>query len=83
MAAALADAAIRRLHGVLGNAESLVGESFSAEDMVGPPTYTRPALWDGEEVPGAIIGRSRKIRAWREREALERTRARTTGRRSP
>ena len=55
VAAALADAAIRRLHGVLGNAESLVGESFSAEDMVGPPTYTRPALWDGEEVPGVLL----------------------------
>jgi tRNA (guanine37-N1)-methyltransferase len=84
VAAALADAAIRRLHGVLGNAESLVGESFSAEDMVGPPIYTRPALWDGEEVPGVLLsGDHAKIRAWREREALERTRARTTGSWSP
>jgi tRNA (guanine37-N1)-methyltransferase len=41
VAAALADAAIRRLHGVLGNAESLVGESFSDGDMVGPPTTGR------------------------------------------
>jgi tRNA (guanine37-N1)-methyltransferase len=84
VAAALADAAIRRLHGVLGNAESLVGESFSDGDMVGPPTYTRPASWDGEEVPGVLLsGDHAKIRAWREREARERTRARTTGRRSP
>src|SRR5215216_2399885 len=84
VAAALADAAIRRLHGVLGNAESLIGESFSAEDMIGPPTYTRPAIWDGEEVPGVLLsGDHAKIRAWREREALDRTRARTTGRRSP
>src|SRR5919199_6081365 len=44
-AAALADAAIRRLEEVLGNAESLVGESFSAEETVGPPVYTRPAEW--------------------------------------
>jgi len=84
VAAALADAAIRRLHGVLGNAESLVGESFSAADVVGPPTYTRPALWDGEQVPGMLLsGDHAKIRAWREREARERARARTTGRRSP
>lgn len=83
VAAALADAAIRRLHGVLGNAESLVGESFSTEDVVGPPTYTRPARWDGEEVPGVLLsGNHAEIRAWREREARERTRARTTGRRS-
>jgi tRNA (guanine37-N1)-methyltransferase len=83
VAAALADAAIRRLHGVLGNEESLVGESFSAEDVVGPPTYTRPAVWDGEEVPGVLLsGDHAKVRAWRERQARERTRARTTGRRS-
>jgi tRNA (guanine37-N1)-methyltransferase len=84
VAAALADSAIRRLHGVLGNAESLVGESFSAEGVVGPPTYTRPASWDGERVPGVLLsGDHAKIRAWREREALERMRARTTGKWSP
>jgi tRNA (guanine37-N1)-methyltransferase len=84
VAAALADAAIRRLHGVLGNAESLVGESFSAEDAVGPPTYTRPAVWDGEEVPGVLLsGDHAKVRAWRERAALDRMRARATGKRSP
>jgi tRNA (guanine37-N1)-methyltransferase len=84
VAAALADAAIRRLHGVLGNVESLVGESFSTEAEVGPPTYTRPAIWDGEEVPVVLLsGDHAKIRAWREREALRRTRARTAGRRSP
>jgi tRNA (guanine37-N1)-methyltransferase len=84
VAAALADAAIRRLHGVLGNAESLVGESFSAVDVVGPPTYTRPASWDGERVPGVLLsGDHAKIRAWRERAARERTRARTTEKGSP
>jgi tRNA (guanine37-N1)-methyltransferase len=84
VAAALADAAIRRLHGVLGNEESLIGESFSAEDVVGPPTYTRPAVWDGEEVPGVLLsGDHAKVRAWREREARGRTQARVTGKRSP
>jgi tRNA (guanine37-N1)-methyltransferase len=84
VAAALADAAIRRLHGVLGNEDSLKGESFSAEDVVGPPTYTRPAVWDGEEVPGVLLsGDHAKVRAWREREARERTRARATGKRLP
>ena len=84
VAAALADAAIRRLHGVLGNEESLIGESYSAEDVVGPPTYTRPAVWDGEEVPGVLLsGDHAKVRAWREHEARERTRARATGKRSP
>ena len=72
-AAALADAAIRRLEGVLGNAESLRGESFSAEGMVGPPVYTRPARWDGEEVPRVLLsGNHGEIRAWRERASRER-----------
>jgi tRNA (guanine37-N1)-methyltransferase len=73
VATALSDAAIRRLEGVLGNAESLVGESFSAEDMMGPPVYTRPARWDGEQVPGVLLsGDHARIQAWREREARER-----------
>ena len=84
VAAALADAAIRRLQGVLGNAESLVDESFSAGEVVGPPAYTRPAIWDGEEAPGVLLsGDHAKISAWRARQALERTQARTTGTRSP
>jgi tRNA (guanine37-N1)-methyltransferase len=80
VAAALSDAAVRRLEGVLGNAESLVGESFSAQDMIGPPVYTRPARWDGEQVPGVLLsGDHARIRAWREREARERALARETG----
>jgi tRNA (guanine37-N1)-methyltransferase len=76
-AAALTDAAIRRIDGVLGNAESLIGESFSAEETVGPPVYTRPAEWDGEAVPGVLLsGNHAEIRAWRESRARERARAR-------
>ncbi|MCA1688655.1 MAG: tRNA (guanosine(37)-N1)-methyltransferase TrmD, partial [Actinobacteria bacterium] len=72
-AAALADATIRRLGGVLGNKDSLVGESFSAENMAGPPVYTRPARWDGEAVPGVLLsGNHAEIRAWRERASRER-----------
>jgi tRNA (guanine37-N1)-methyltransferase len=76
-AAALADAAIRRLDGVLGNSESLLGESFSEEVPVGPPVYTRPARWDGEAVPGVLLsGNHAQIRAWRENAARERAAAR-------
>lgn len=75
-AAALADAAIRRLEGVLGNTESLKGESFSDEGVLGPPVYTRPARWDGEAVPAVLLsGDHGEIRAWRERAS----RARSTG----
>jgi tRNA (guanine37-N1)-methyltransferase len=73
-AAALADATIRCLEGVIGNVESLVGESFSAEGVLGPPVYTRPARWNGEAVPAVLLsGDHGEIRAWRERASRERT----------
>ena len=73
VAAALADAAIRLQEDVLGNRESLVGESFSGEGTIGPPQYTRPADWDGERVPGVLLsGNHAEIRAWRDSEARKR-----------
>jgi tRNA (guanine37-N1)-methyltransferase len=73
VAAALSDAVIRQVEGVVGNSESLVGESFSSERMFGPPQYTRPAEWDGERVPAVLLsGNHAEIRAWREREARAR-----------
>ena len=78
VAAALVDAAIRRLHGVLGNEESLIGESFSAEDVVGPPQYTRPADWAGTSVPEVLLsGNHARIHAWRKEEARLRAARRT------
>ena len=70
VAAALSDAVIRLVDGVLGNSESLEGESFSEVDVLGPPQYTRPAEWDGETVPGVLVsGDHARIRAWREEQA--------------
>jgi tRNA (guanine37-N1)-methyltransferase len=70
VAAALADAAIRRLEGVLGNRDSLLGESFSGEGVIGPPQYTRPADWNGTPVPDVLLsGDHAKIKAWREEQA--------------
>ncbi len=81
VAAALSDAVIRLLGGVLGNTESLVGESFSREGVIGPPQYTRPAVWNGEEVPAVLLsGNHAKIRAWREEGAHGRADARTVAR---
>lgn len=81
VAAALSDAVIRLLGGVLGNSESLIGESFSREDDLGPPQYTRPAVWDGEGVPAVLLsGNHERIRTWREEEARERAIARAEAR---
>ena len=78
VAAALSDAVIRLLGGVLGNEASLTGESFSREGVLGPPQYTRPAVWDGEEVPAVLLsGNHAEIRGWRESVARGRAEART------
>lgn len=80
VAAALADATIRRLGGVLGNQESLIGETFSEEGVVGPPMYTRPAEWDGLPVPEVLLsGDHARIRAWREDHARRRAAQRGSG----
>lgn len=79
-AAAISDAVIRLLDGVLGNSESLVGESFSETEpeILGPPQYTRPAEWDGAGVPAVLLsGNHAEIRRWREREARERSEQRS------
>lgn len=80
VAAAVADAVIRRLEGVVGNRESLVGESFSEEGLVGAPQYTRPVEWDGGRVPDVLLsGNHAEIRAWRERAARAKAEERATG----
>jgi tRNA (guanine37-N1)-methyltransferase len=74
-AAAISDAVIRLLDGVLGNSESLMGESFSEAEpeSLGPPQYTRPAEWDGASVPAVLLsGNHAEIRRWRESESRER-----------
>jgi len=77
-ASALADATIRRLEGVLGNSESLVGETFGKEGAIGPPQYTRPADWDGMRVPDVLLsGNHARIGAWREEQARLRAARRT------
>lgn len=77
VAAALVDAVVRIEGGVLGNSQSLVGETFSGGGTVGPPVYTRPALWDGEGVPGVLLsGNHAEIRSWRRRASEARARER-------
>ena len=72
----LVDALARRLPGVLGNPESLVGESFAGNRLEGAH-YTRPAVWRGEPVPPTLLsGDHRAIETWRRRSSFERTFAR-------
>jgi tRNA (guanine37-N1)-methyltransferase len=68
------EAVARMLPGTLGSPESLQGETFSggASD-VEPPLYTRPAVFEGREVPEVLrSGHHAAIEQWRHDQARQR-----------
>jgi len=68
----LIDSVSRRIPGVLGNKDSL-NDSFS-NDLLDYPHYTRPESIDGESVPEVLLsGNQVKIDAWREEQAIKKT----------
>lgn len=74
-AAALVEALVRLLPGVLGNDASASEESFEG-GLLEHPHYTRPAEVRGLEVPDVLrSGDHGAIAAWRLERSLERTRA--------
>jgi len=69
----VADAVIRLLPGVLGDAQSAADESFS-HGLLEYPQYTRPAEFRGWKVPDILLsGHHAEIAAWRREQALART----------
>jgi tRNA (guanine37-N1)-methyltransferase len=74
-ALAILDATARLVPGVI-DAESAAHESF-ANGLLDYPSYTRPALFRGVEVPPVLLsGDHAKIAAWRREQSRARTAAR-------
>ena len=74
------DAVARLLPGVLGDRDSLAGDSFAGA-LLGHPQYTRPAEYRGLRVPEVLLsGNHREIEAWRRERSRERTHARAGAR---
>ena len=70
------DATVRLIDGVLGNAESIMEESFS-NGLLEYPQYTKPQNWQDREVPEVLLsGHHEKIRAWRLNESEQLTKTR-------
>jgi tRNA (guanine37-N1)-methyltransferase len=70
------EAVVRLLPGVLGEAASLVSESFE-DGLLEHPQYTRPRVFEGREIPEVLLsGDHKKIAAERrrQREAITRER---------
>lgn len=67
-AEALLEAVSRMLPGVVGNPDSVTGDSFYQQDQVAFPQYTQPRSYRGLEVPEVLLaGNHKEILAWRAR----------------
>ena len=75
-AAVLVDSVVRLLPGVLNDETSALTDSFQ-DNLLSPPIYTRPPVFKGMKVPDVLLsGDFKKIEAYREQKALERTQQR-------
>lgn len=75
-AMAVLDGIVRLIPGVVGAVGSLNEESFEG-GLLEYPHYTRPRLFEGEEIPAVLLsGNHAEIAAWRKDQAQETTRAR-------
>ena len=67
------DAVVRKLPGVLGAETGALGESF-ADGLLEYPQYTRPANFNGMEVPPVLLsGNHGAVDVWRRQQSLDRT----------
>jgi tRNA (guanine37-N1)-methyltransferase len=70
----LADVVTRLVPGVVGNPDSISGDSLEA-GLLKYPQYTRPRVYEGQEVPEVLLGGNHpEIARWRHDQRLERTR---------
>ncbi len=75
-AAILVDSIVRLIPGVLGDEMSALSDSFQ-DNLLAPPVYTRPADYNGLNVPEILLsGHSQKIEDWRLEESIKRTKER-------
>ncbi|RJL02827.1 tRNA (guanosine(37)-N1)-methyltransferase TrmD [Paracoccus siganidrum] len=75
----LIDATVRLIPRVLGNQDSLAEESFSIGNrgLLEAPQYTKPAQWEGREIPEVLLsGNHAAISAWRAQQAERLTKER-------
>jgi tRNA (guanine37-N1)-methyltransferase len=78
-AAVLCDSIIRLLPGVLNDETSALSDSFQ-DNLVAPPVYTRPADYNGWQVPDVLLsGNEKWINDWRYDQSVERTQQKRPG----
>lgn len=72
-AAVIVDSVVRLVPGVLSDETSALTDSFQ-DNLLAPPVYTRPAVFNGWKVPDILLsGNFKEIEKWQMEQALERT----------
>jgi tRNA (guanine37-N1)-methyltransferase len=78
-AAVMTDGIVRLLPGVLSDETSALSDSFQ-DNLIAPPVYTRPAVYNDWKVPEVLLsGDEKRIHEWRHRMSVDRTRERRPG----
>lgn len=73
-AAIIVDSVVRLVPGVLSDETSALTDSFQ-DNLLAPPVYTRPAVFNGWKVPDILLsGNFKEIEKWQMEQATERTR---------
>lgn len=71
--AAMVDAIVRVIPGVIGDEQSALSDSFQ-DHLLAAPVYTRPRNYKGWEVPEILLsGNEAKIKDWEIKQSYERT----------
>ena len=72
-AAVITDSIVRLIPGVISDETSALTDSFQ-DNLLSPPVYTRPANYNGWEVPDILLsGNDKQVNEWKEKQAYERT----------
>ena len=71
----IADSVVRIIPGAIGDEASALTDCFQ-DNLLAPPVYTRPAEFNGWEVPDVLLsGNFAEIEKWQEEQAYTRTQA--------
>jgi tRNA (guanine37-N1)-methyltransferase len=72
-AAVLCDSVVRLIPGAISDETSALSDSFQ-DNLLAPPVYTRPAVFNGWRVPDVLLsGNPKLIKEWQESQSIERT----------
>ena len=75
-AAVVVDSIGRLIPGVLNDESSALSDSFQ-DDLLAPPVYTRPAIYNDWKVPDVLLsGNDKLIEEWRLEQSIKRTKER-------